>query len=118
MQAASWTRRPPVVVDDPAVEDRDLPGEARGDLALVRDHDDRRAVRVQLVEQREDRLAGGAVEIARRLVGEHDCGPSDERTGDRDPLSLAAGELVRPRAETVAETDAGQGLGRTLLPLL
>src|SRR2546425_12436080 len=34
--------RPGVVVgDDPAVEQRDLAGEAGGDLALVRDHDDR-----------------------------------------------------------------------------
>ena len=60
---------------------------------------------LKLVEQRQDRGAGRAVEVARRLVGEHDRRPSDERARDRDPLPLAAGELRRPAVEPVAEPD-------------
>ena len=48
---------------------------------------------------------GAAVEVAGRLVGEHDRGPRDERAGDRDALALAAGELRRVVAEPVAEAD-------------
>ena len=36
-----------------------------------------------------------AVEVAGRLVGEHDRRPADQRPRDRDPLALAAGELRR-----------------------
>ena len=39
------------------------------------------------------------VEVAGRLVGEHDRRPRDERAGDRDALLLAAGELRRAVAE-------------------
>ena len=43
-------------------------------------------------EQRSDLLAGRAVERAGRLVREQQRGPVHERTGDRDPLALAARE--------------------------
>ena len=84
---------------------------------LVGDHDDRRALRVELVDQAHDRLAGRAVEVARRLVREHDRGASDQRPRDRDPLPLAARQLGRPGGEPVAETDPGERLGRALTPL-
>ena len=45
---------------------------------------------VERLEQVEDRLAVDAVEVARRLVGEHDGGMADERPGDRDPLALTS----------------------------
>ena len=67
----------------------------RGDRVVVRDHDDRRARRVQLLQQRQDARAGAAVEVAGRLVGEHDRRPPDERPRDRDALALAARELRR-----------------------
>ena len=41
----------------------------------------------------EDDVGGGLVEIAGRLVGEHQRGPVGERAGDGDALLLAAGEL-------------------------
>ena len=40
-------------------------------------------------------LAELAVERAERLVEQEDAGPVDERTRERDPLALAAGELAR-----------------------
>src|SRR5262245_61550815 len=52
---AGWVAR---VGDDPAVQERDLAGAAGGNLALVRDHHDRGPLGVELVEEREDLLAG------------------------------------------------------------
>ena len=55
--------------------------------------------------RRHDLLAGGAVEVAGRLVGEHDRRPADERAGDRHPLPLAARELGRASEQPIAEPD-------------
>ena len=49
----------------------------------------------QLVEDGEDPGAHGDVEHGHRLVRDEELRPEDEARGDRDPLSLAAGELVR-----------------------
>jgi len=61
----------------------------------VGDHEDGGAGGVELADEVHDRCAVAAVEVAGRLVGQHDRRPPDERTGDRDPLSLASGELGR-----------------------
>ena len=53
----------------------------------------------------EDLAAGARVEVAGRLVGEHDRRPRDERAGDRHALLLAAGELGRAVAEALREAD-------------
>ena len=45
------------------------------------------------------------VEVAGRLVGEHEVGRGRERAGDRDALLLAAGELVRAVAQPVGEPE-------------
>ena len=50
---------------------------------------------MELGEDLHDLLAGGAVEVAGRLVGQQDGGLVHQRAGDRDPLALAARELVR-----------------------
>ena len=57
-------------------------------------------------------FAGGAVQVAGGLVGEHDRRPVDQRAGDRHPLALAAGELRRPGRRAVGEADGGQRLER------
>ena len=61
--------------------------------------------RVQLVEEPDDLLAGGRVEVAGGLVGEQDRRLADQRAGDRDALPLAAGELVGPVVHAVREAD-------------
>jgi hypothetical protein len=81
------------------------PGNARRDLALVGDHEDRRALPVQLVQQREDPLAGAAVEVAGRLVGEHDRRAAEQRPRDRHALALAARQRGRHLIGAVAEAD-------------
>src|SRR3954469_3459395 len=75
------------------------------DLVVVSGHDDGRAGAVDPVEQPHDADAGRRVEVAGRLVRQQDRGPVDEGPGDRDPLLLAAGELVREAALLAGEAD-------------
>ena len=98
--------RVPEVLDDQAVgEEEDAVGD-RGGVRVMGDHDGRLAVgRHRVAQQVEDLAARRRVEVARRLVGEHDGRPRDERARDRDSLLLAAGELGRPVRETLREPD-------------
>ena len=89
------------------VEHLDAARHARGDVLVVGDHHDRGAGRMQLLEQREDGLPGGLVEVAGGLVGQDDRRLPDQGAGDRHPLpladrdlgrvALAAGQRGRPR---------------------
>ena len=92
------------LVDDLAVgEEDDAVGVRRGDR-VVGDHHDRLAVVVDAAPQQLEHLrAGAGVEVAGRLVGEDDPRPADQRPGHRDPLLLAAAELVGLVLEPVAE---------------
>ena len=78
----------------------------RGDALVVGDHDDRGAGGVQLLEQVEDGLPGGLVEVAGGLVGQHDRRSPDQGAGDRDPLPLPARDLGRPRVQPVRSPTA------------
>src|SRR5215207_1195854 len=71
----------------------DAPRHGARELGVVRDHDDRRAIGVQLVEQLDELAARPRVEVAGGLVGEHDRGSPQERPRDRHPLALATGKL-------------------------
>ncbi len=51
--------------------------------------------------ERQDLGAGARVEVAGRLVGEDDLGAAGERSGDGDPLLLAARELGRAVPQAV-----------------
>src|SRR5487761_1053765 len=114
----SMTRLPGAarVTEDPPVADLDVPVHGGGDVAVVGDDDDGGAVGVQFVKQFQDGLAGGAVQVARRLVGHQQSGSADQRPGDSDPLPFPAGQLVGPVAEAVAEPDPVQGLARLRAP--
>ena len=56
--------------------------------------------------------AGRRVEVAGRLVGQQQRRLADDRPGDRHPLPLAAGQLVRPVVEPVRQPDPVQRRGR------
>ena len=101
-----WASRRAEVADDLAVgEEEHAVGDRRG-VRVVGDHHGRLAeVGDHAAQEREDLAAGARVEVAGRLVGEHDRRPRDERAGDRDALLLAAGELGRAVAEPLGEAD-------------
>src|SRR5215471_17459221 len=62
---------------------------------IVGSHDDRRPGPVDPVKHLHDADGGRRVDVSRRLVGEQDHRPVDERAGHRDPLLLTAGQRVR-----------------------
>ena len=95
---------------DEAVAELDASRQRLGELALVRDHDDRRPRAIQLAEERDDTPAGTACRgspSARRRTG---CGPPDDGPGDGDTLALAAGQLVGPVVKAVREPDVVERL--------
>src|SRR2546428_1902397 len=74
-------------LDDAAViEDDGAPAHAPDELAIVRRDDDRRAARVDLAEQVHDLERQIGIEVAGRLVGEHELRIVHERARDRDAL--------------------------------
>src|SRR5271167_2349945 len=52
------------------------------------------------------------IEVPRRLVGQQQLGPQDDRARDRDALLLAAGQFSRTALELVAQADDFEHLGR------
>ena len=98
--------------DDLAVGELDHALRALGDVALVGDHHDRPAERVQAGEDVEHLLRRRAVEVSGRLVGEHDRRVGDDRARDRGALLLAAGELRRSVQRAVGEPDGRDRLER------
>ena len=82
------------MLHDPAVAQRDGFVGHRGQRRVVRDDHQRALVAAADVdEQFDDLLAGGAVEVAGRLVGQQHRRVVGERAGDRDALLFAAREL-------------------------
>ena len=74
----------------------DAVADAADHLAIVRGDDDGRAARVDLAEQIHDVERQIRIEIAGRLVGQHQLRIVDQRAGDRDALLFAARELLGP----------------------
>ena len=66
----------------------------RGDREVVGDDDDRHAVGVQPVDQRDDLLPGRLIELAGRLVRQQEPRAIGERPRDGDALHLAARKLA------------------------
>ena len=86
--------------DPPQVHDRDAVAQVPHDGQVVRDEHDRQAeAAAQVLEEPEDRGLDGDVERGDGLVGDDDARLDGERPGDRDPLSLASGELARQAVE-------------------
>ena len=56
---------------------------------------DKSGVALQRAQQRDDLRLDGHIERGRRLVGDQELRPADERHGDHDALAQAARQLVR-----------------------
>ena len=89
-----------------------------GVARIVRDHADRRAVGVQLRQQRHHLLAVLRVEVTRRLVREQDRRAADERARNRDALLLTARELRRIVVQAMRHAHALERFDHALLALL
>ena len=83
-------------------------------VQLVRDHDNRDALLVELLKNAHDLDAGLAVQISRRLVREQQLRLVHERARDGNTLLLAAGKLVWMMVGARSEADEFQ---RRLRPL-
>jgi len=93
-----------IVADDVAIAHDHGPLAKTGDVRLVRDHDDRQAHAVEVLEDAHDLDAGPGIEVAGRFVSQQQFRPVDQRTADGDPLLLAAGELVGMMSGPVRQT--------------
>ena len=101
-----------LVADDPAgVEGDHAAAHLVHHLAVVGDDDDGGAGAVDPVEHLHDPDRGARVEVAGRLVGEQQRRMVDEGAGDREPLLLAAGELVGEVRDLVGEADEAERVG-------
>src|SRR5450631_1943933 len=90
----------------PFLEDEHAP-RARGEVLIVRDdHEARAELAVELQHEREDLRGVAAIEVAGRLVGEHDGGPRHERARHRGALALPARQLGGAVREALAESYA------------
>ena len=69
-----------------------------GEVLVVGDQQDRLAAAVEVLEERQGRLAVASVERAGRLVGEEDGRSVDDGAGDRHALAFAAAERCREAA--------------------
>ena len=63
-----------------------------------------------VTQQRQHLLRAVGIEVAGRLVDQHELRPVHERAGDRDPLQFAAGKLARHRRAAIGKADARQHL--------
>ena len=106
-----------MILDDAPVAKDDAPPRPGGDVALVRDHDDGQALRVQLAEQPHDFLGGLRVERASGLVGQDQRRLVDQRARDRHALLLPARQLGRRVRGALAQSDTLQRRLRAFAPL-
>jgi hypothetical protein len=105
-----------VLGDDEAVGEEEHPIGLGGRAGVVGDHHDGATEVARRVAQQSEHLGRRAgVEVASRLVREHDGRLGDERAGDRDALLLTAGELGGAVALAVGEADAIDEVGDAAL---
>ena len=81
----------------------------RGQLRVVGHHHPGHAPLARGADQAHHRLRVDRVQRARRLVGQQQAPLPHHRPGDRHPLALAAGQLVRIAGRPLAEAEVLQG---------
>ena len=99
------------LLDAAAVHQDQAVGEALGLLLVVRDQERRDAERPLQPQHLDLQVeAQGAVERAERLVEQQQGGAARERPGHRDPLLLAAGQLMGQAPAEIVELDEAEHL--------
>jgi len=91
--------------DRPAVAQGQADVGERGQVGVMSDEQQCRAARALDAQQQvHDVTAGRRIQIAGRLVGEHDDRIVGQRTGERDALLLAARELRRVMVSAIGQS--------------
>src|SRR5438270_3493868 len=90
------------------VADFDTPLGSVGHLLVVGDHDNRAAIGMHLLQEFENGPFVVSVQLARRLICEHEWRIVGQRARDRDALTLATRELAGSMLKPRAEADAAQ----------
>ena len=90
----------------PRVDDRDPVAEQLRFVEMMRGQQDRVAVLLHPQDVVVQLAPGLRIEPGRRLVEQHDLGLVHEREGQREPLTLAAGQRVEWRVRLVGELEA------------
>jgi hypothetical protein len=78
---------------------------AVGDFRGMGNHDDGTTVAVKVLEQRQDLVAGTAIQCAGWLVGKDESRIIHHRARNDDALLLASGELIGPVMAADGEAD-------------
>ena len=95
-----------LLADLALVEEADSVGEFLREAHLMRDHQHGQVVfAAQLADDLQHLAAQFGVERGGNLIKQHDLGPHGKRTGDGDPLLLAAGKLGGIVAFLLAQPD-------------
>ena len=83
-----------------------------GRKLVIMSHDDegRPARAVQLTQQCEKRITSMRIEVAGRLIGQHQVRPLHQGPRDGDPLLLAAGQFARLVVQALAQPHLFQKL--------
>ena len=84
----------------------DLSPRTIGDFGGMRNHDDRVTIAMKAFEQRQNLVAGAAIQCAGRFVGQDESGIVHHRAGDDNPLLLSSRELIRPMMTAVSQAYA------------
>src|SRR5207245_4518280 len=88
--------------EPPRIEGERLRGQRRQPRVVAR-YDDRLARRVDLAQERDNRFAGGLVQVGGGFVGEDEVGLTGQGAGDGDALLLAAAQLARAAGTLVGQ---------------
>jgi hypothetical protein len=84
---------------------------AGGETFAVRgEHEGERHLALQLAQQLEHAPSGSRIEVARRLISQHDRGVRDDGACDGHALLLPAGQLAGPVVQPLAQPELFQRL--------
>ena len=113
-RSGSWKIRSgsPRSSDAALVEEADLVGDLAGEAHLVGGDHHRHPLRLEVADRREHLADQLGVEGAGDLVEQQRPRPGGEGAGDRDPLLLAAGEVVGAVVLAAREAEAREQLAR------
>ncbi len=87
-----------------------------GMTLIVCDHDDRRAVGIELIQEIEHLFTVCRIEISGRLISQYEFWICDDSTSHRNALLLPARQLLRPVIGAMRNLDSLERFRKTRAP--